>query len=250
MLKFSRHLTKTFAQTVIEYGLIKAGDRILVGFSGGKDSTALLHLLKRMKAYAPHDFDFFALTVSYGMGEDLSAQAASLKAHGIAHEILQTNIFERAKTEIRQNSSFCSYFSRQRRGELYLYAKKHGFNKLALGHHLDDAAESFFMNMFQNGKLRSMPPIYTTDDGKLEVIRPLIRVREQALAHFARFNNLAVVGDEACPAFKMDVKMPYLRARTKEFLRELSREKPDLFSMLSAAFCNLDAASFSDKKYL
>jgi len=251
MLKFSRHLTQKFARCVIGYDLIKEGDKILVGYSGGKDSTALLHLLNRMKRHAPYSFDFLAATVSYGMGEDYTEYTSFLNSQGIAHEVLQTKILERAKTEIRKDSSFCSYCSRQRRGELYLFAKNKGFNKLALGHNLDDAVESFLMNLFQNGKLRSMPPIYLTDDGSLEVIRPLIKVREEALKYFVQSNNLKIFdGEKSCPAFKTKNKMPITRGQTKEFLRELSKEKRNLFVMFSSAFENIDVASFADKRFL
>ncbi|PIE72524.1 MAG: tRNA 2-thiocytidine(32) synthetase TtcA, partial [Deltaproteobacteria bacterium] len=177
-MKFSKPLTREFAQSVIKYGLVQENDRILLGFSGGKDSFALAFLLKRMQRVGFKNFSFKALSVVYD-DEDLSPQHEILRTHGIESEILKTNIFARSSLELRKNSSACSYFSRQRRGELYLYAKRHNFNKLALAHHLDDAVQSFFMNLFLNGKMRSMPPKYFTQDGALEVIRPLVQIKEE-----------------------------------------------------------------------
>jgi tRNA(Ile)-lysidine synthase TilS/MesJ len=104
-----------------------------------------------------------------------------------------------------------------RRGYLYTTAQEQGYNKVALGHHLDDAMESFFMNFFYNGTMRSMPPKYTAENG-LEVIRPLIFCRERQLRAFADTNEINVIGDEACPGLRFDVKMPHARAATKELL--------------------------------
>jgi tRNA(Ile)-lysidine synthase TilS/MesJ len=86
-----------------------------------------------------------------------------------------------------------------RRGALYSYAEENGFNKIALGHHFDDTVESFFMNMFYNGSMRALAPIYKTSRGA-HLIRPLIQVRERQLRDFAEENNLQIIGDEACPA--------------------------------------------------
>lgn len=250
MIDLSKKLISEVSKTIIEYDLIKEGDKIAVGLSGGKDSFTLLHLLERAKKVAPFDFEILAITVGYGMGEDFSKQTAHLEKHNIPYIFRDTKIYERSEETIRENSSFCSYFSRMRRGVLYAVAKEHGCNKLALGHHLDDAAESFFMNMFNNGKLRAMAPIYVTDDGSLEVIRPLIKTREHKLLECAKHNNFPIVGDEGCPAFKKPTKMPHMRAHMKEFLNQLDREQKDLFPMLKRSFSNIQPESFSDNEYL
>jgi tRNA(Ile)-lysidine synthase TilS/MesJ len=136
-----------------------------------------------------------------------------------------------------------------RRGALYTYALENGFNKLALAHHLDDAAESFFMNFMNNGTLRSMPPIYKADNG-LIVIRPLIYVRERQLRDNALLNNLPTVGDEACPAMRFDVKMPHARYETKELLANLEKAHPNLFVSLKGAFEKIQTSSFYQKEFL
>jgi len=169
--------------------------------------------------------------------------------HGIEHEIVETQIFDVAQDKIRANSSFCSFFSRMRRGALYTYALEHGYQKLALAHHLDDAVESFFMNFSYNGTLRSMPPIYKAENG-LEVIRPLIAVRERQLIDCAKETGMPVVGDEACPAMRFDVKMPVARAQTKAMLAQMEANNTELFVSLKKAFQHLQASSFCDKNYL
>ncbi len=246
--KISKKIMSKVGKTNAEFGLIKEGDRILVGLSGGKDSLTLVHTLKEQKRRAPFDFEFIAVTISYGMGEDYSALHKHCEEYGIPHEIYETNVYDLANEKIRKNSSYCSFFSRMRRGSLYSAAKKFGCNKVALGHHLDDAAESFFMNFIYNGQLRSLAPIYKAGNG-LYVIRPLIQLRERQLRAFADENDFATIGDEACPALRFDIKAPHAREDAKELLAELEQKHPKLFVSLNAAFKNISVGSFFDKEF-
>ena len=243
MLEISKKLSRITGQTNAQYDLIKEGDKVLVGFSGGKDSLALIHTLKRMQRHAPFDFEFKAVTITYGMGERVQFLADHCKEYDIAHEIVDTKIFEISKEKIRKNSSFCSFVSRMRRGYLYTHALDNGFNKLALGHHLDDAMESFFMNLFYNGSMRSMPPIYKAKNG-LMVIRPLIFARERQLRGFATDNEIVVVGDEGCPAMRVDIKMPHARENTKQLLAKLEVDNPQIFVSMKRAFQNFHPNTF------
>jgi len=249
MVPISKRLLRRVGQTNAQYGLIKENDTILLGLSGGKDSLSLAHILKHMQRVAPFDFTFKAVTIAYGMGEDLQRLHEHCMDHGIEHEIVETQIFDVAQDKIRANSSFCSFFSRMRRGALYTYALEKGYEKLALAHHLDDAVESFFMNFSYNGTLRSMPPIYKAENG-LEVIRPLIAVRERQLIDCAKETGIPVVGDEACPAMRFDVKMPVARAQTKVMLAQMEANNTELFVSLKKAFQHLQASSFCDQNYL
>jgi tRNA(Ile)-lysidine synthase TilS/MesJ len=249
MVTLSKKLLRQTGRANAKYELIGQGDKVLLGLSGGKDSLALAHVLAHMKRVAPFEFDFKAVTVSYGMGEDYSALHEHCKEYSIEHEVIDSNVYELADKKIRKNSSFCSFFSRMRRGILYTYALENGFNKLALAHHLDDAAESFFMNFIYNGALRSMAPKYTAKNG-LIVIRPFIHVRERQLRDNAIKNNLSVIGDEACPAMRFDIKMPHARASTKKLLADLEKEHPSLFISLKSAFENIHTSSFMNPNYL
>ncbi|MCR1810801.1 ATP-binding protein [Sulfurospirillum sp. hDNRA2] len=249
MIELSKRLLRVVGRTNAHYGLIQENDKLLLGLSGGKDSLTLAHILKHMQRVAPFHFEFKAVTIAYGMGEDLQTLHAHCLEHEIDHEIVDTSIFELAQEKIRSNSSFCSFFSRMRRGALYTYALNNGYAKLALAHHLDDAAESFFMNFSYNGALRSMPPIYKAQNG-LVVIRPLIHVRERQLRECAKEHDMPVIGDEACPAMRFDVKMPVMRAKTKEMLAAMEKENPELFVSLKKAFESLQVSSFCDERYL
>ena len=249
MVELSKSLLRLSGRANAKYELITEGDKVLLGLSGGKDSLALAHVLKHVQRVAPFDFELKAVTISYGMGEDYSALHAHCEEYGIDHEVVNTNTFELSKEKIRKNSSFCSFFSRMRRGALYSYALEHGYKKVALAHHLDDAAESFFMNFMYNGAMRSMAPKYTAENG-LIIIRPFIHVRERQLRENAVRNNLTVIGDEACPAMRFDIKMPHARAETKELLAKLEAENPKLFISLKSAFENIHTSSFMNPEFL
>ncbi len=249
MIDISKRLLRIVGRTNAKYDLICEGDRVLLGLSGGKDSLTLAHVLNRQRKVTPFDFEFLAVTIDYGMGEDLRELSAHCKEYGIPHEVIKTNIYKTAQEKIRENSSFCSFFSRMRRGALYKVAQERGFNKLALAHHLDDAVESFFMNFLYNGALRSMPPIYKAENG-LMVIRPFILARERQLLDVTKSNNLPIIGDEACPAMNFNVKMPHARAKTKELLKSMEEENNKLFVSLKAAFEHIHQSSFFDNEKL
>jgi tRNA(Ile)-lysidine synthase TilS/MesJ len=246
-VKLSKKIMSKLGKTNAEFELVEEGDKILVGLSGGKDSLTMIHAMKEQQRRAPFDFEFLAGTISYGMGEDYSQLAAHCKEHDIPYIIHETQTYDLAKEKIRKNSSYCSFFSRMRRGYLYSVAKEHGCNKVALGHHMDDAAESFFMNFIYNGQLRSLAPKYRADNG-LIVIRPLIQLRERQLRAFVVDNEIEAIGDEACPAMRFDIKAPHARENTKKMLSEMEKNFPDLFTSLNAAFKNISVESFFDKE--
>ena len=245
-IPMSKKLLKVIGKSNAEFKLIAEGDKILVGLSGGKDSLALVHALKHIQRHAPFSFEFEACTIKYGMpDEHYEFLSEHCKQYDITHSVFDTNIFEISHDTIRENSSYCSYFSRMRRGALYRVAEEGNFNKVALGHHFDDMVESFFMNMFYNGSMRALAPIYKTSRG-FHLIRPLIQVRESQLRAFAQENALRIIGDEACPAMLKDVRMPHARASTKAWLNELEKEKKDVFKMINASFKHIHDDTFLD----
>ena len=159
MINLSKKLLRRVGQTNAKYKMFERGDKILLALSGGKDSMSLAHVLKHFQSVSPLSWEFRAVTVTYGIGEDLREISSHFKEHEIPYEIIDTKIFEFGKEKIRANTTFCSFCSRMRRGYIYSYALEHGFNKIAIAHHLDDAAESFFMNFTFNGALRTLAPL-------------------------------------------------------------------------------------------
>lgn len=248
--EISKKILNIVGKTNAEYNLIKEGDRVLLGLSGGKDSILLACILERMRRHAPFKFDFKAITIHYGMGEKFEWLTELCQRQGIPHEIYHTSIADTIKEKRREGSSYCSFCSRMRRGALYSKAIEGGYNKVAIAHHLDDAAESFFMNLTYNGSLRSMPPIYRAENG-LEVIRPIIHVRERQTIDFVTSQNIPTAPDCNCPAKQPDSdKPPVARIATKNFLLGLEKDNPEFFKSLKNAFSNLHADTFSDKNFL
>ncbi|HID92055.1 TPA: tRNA 2-thiocytidine biosynthesis protein TtcA [Candidatus Peregrinibacteria bacterium] len=242
-IKIPQKILKQVGQAIKKFNMIEEGDHILLGLSGGKDSTLLAHILKHLQKHSPVKFTFQAVTILYGMGEDFSEQKAHFDAYDIPHEFIETEVFDLAKTKMNEASSFCSFFSRMRRGHLSGAAKTFKCNKIALGHHLDDAVESLFMSMMYNGVLRSMPPKYTAENGDI-MIRPLAYVRETLIAKTGIENKIPAAGDEMCPGMIMPgAKMPHVRYETKEWLKMLEEKNPHMFDSMRKALGNIDIES-------
>ncbi len=182
-----------------DFSMIREGDRLLLGLSGGKDSLSLLHILLHFKRHAPIHFELAAITVDPQSEDfDPSSLIPYLKSINIKYFYIKEPILEMADSHM-EGDSYCSFCSRIKRGVMYSTARENDYNVLVLGQHLDDLAESFMMSAFHGGKLKTMKAHYTNDEGDLRVIRPLVYVRERMLAKFAKKNELPVIA-ENCPA--------------------------------------------------
>ena len=230
-------------QAIFDYAMIREGDRVLLGVSGGKDSLSLLQVLRHLQKKAPVAFDLGVATVDPGIeGFDPAPLIPYMQALGVPYFYERQAIAERARTTLG-NDSFCSYCSRMRRGTLYRVARDHGYNVLALAQHLDDIAESFLMSAFYAGTLRTMRAHYQIDAGDLRVIRPFVYVRERQLRDFARTAALPVIADN-CPAC---FRRPTERAAMKAMLAvEESRHKVLFRNLLKAVRPLLGTVESSD----
>lgn len=171
-------------KAVYDYKLIENGDRILVGFSGGKDSAALTEYFAYRKRQGRENFDFCALHVESGIGSSVLPELRSLlRSWNTELVSLNADVLARLKPGRTMNCWWCST---QRRTELNNYAMEHGYNKIALGHHLDDILETLLMNALYKGELSTMPPRLKYDKYPVTIIRPLCFADEQTIIAHAR----------------------------------------------------------------
>lgn len=227
----SRPLLRLAGKAIGDYRMIRPGDRVLVGLSGGKDSLSLLHLLLYLREKSPVKFDLAAATVDPGSPEyDPSLLKDYVPGLGIPYFYESSPVFRVAQSKMG-NDSFCAFCSRMRRGLLYGAARREGYNVLALAQHLDDLAETFMLSALFGGSLRTMKAHYVNDAGDLRVIRPFVYVRERQTTAFAQNARLPVI-PENCPAC---FAMPMQRWRTKQRLAEMEGENGKIFSSLLAA---------------
>lgn len=230
-VKPSRSLATAAGRAIGDYAMIRDGDRILLGLSGGKDSLSLLHVLLDLQKRAPVKFELAACTVDPQSPDfDPSPLKPYMAELGIPYFYESQPIVEEAEEKM-QGDSFCAYCSRMRRGILYRVAREHGYNVLALAQHLDDLAETFLMSAFFGGKLRTMQAHYVIDAGDLRVIRPLVYARERQTRDFARNAGLPVI-NENCPAC---FSTPMQRQQMKLLLAEQERQHSSLFASLLTA---------------
>ncbi len=226
-----RSLLRAAGRAIGDYAMIRPGDRLLLGLSGGKDSLSLLHVLLALQHKAPVPFALAAATVDPCIdGYDPVYLKHYVAGLGLPFFYQRQKIAARALGTMR-GDSFCAYCARMRRGILYATARREGYNLLVLAQHLDDLAESFLMSAFHNGRLRTMQAHYRNDAGDLRVIRPLMYARERQTAEFAQRAGLPVVQDN-CPAC---FRVPTQRQHVKQLLAAGERSHKRLFANLLTA---------------
>jgi tRNA 2-thiocytidine biosynthesis protein TtcA len=252
-----RRILHKLGQAIAEHDLISDGDRIMVCVSGGKDSYALLDMLIAAKRRAPVSFELLAVNVDQGWpGYDTAAIAAHLESRRVesgisyrmvaAHEI--AGIVERVLRPAETGATPCSLCSRLRRGVLYGLAAELRATKIALGHHLDDAAETLLLNLFFAGQLRGMPAVYTSDVSKADgsrhtVIRPMIYVEERDLVAYAAERAYPVVRC-SCPTCGLPEQQ---RQVMKRMLAGFEAEHPGTKTRMLAAMRNVKPSHLLDR---
>lgn len=241
MLKLPKSLLRLVGCAIADYGMIRNNDRVLLGLSGGKDSLTLLHLLRHFQRHAPIRFALAAVTVDpQADGFDPSPLKSYLAGLEVPLFYRSEPILDLAVAHM-DNASYCSFCARLKRGVMYATARAQGYNVLALAQHLDDLAESFFMSLFNGGRLNTMKAHYRIDAGDLRVIRPLIYVRERQTAQFVKATALPLV-TETCPGC---MAKPTERARMKALLAMEEQRNPRVFKSLLSAMRPLMAQGLS-----
>ena len=206
---------------VDDYNMIEAGDRIAVGVSGGKDSLVLVKLLAGLREYFNKPFELEAITIDMGLGMDYSGLEKLFAEWNVPYHIIKTEIGP-IVFDYRKEKNPCSMCSKMRRGALNQAILDLGFNKLALGHHYDDAVETFVMSLIYEGRISCFQPVTNLDRTGVIQIRPMLYIHEKTVDNFALRQNLPVV-ENRCPIDKSTK-----REEIKQLIFDLSQTYPDL----------------------
>jgi tRNA 2-thiocytidine biosynthesis protein TtcA len=239
-----RRLARDMGRAMNDFHLLQEGDRVMVAMSGGKDSYAMCVLLRDLQKRAPIRFELVAVHVDQGHpGYDGAPLENWLKAEGMPYRFLHEDTYSIVTEKIPEGKTYCSLCSRLRRGILYQAATDLGCNKIALGHHRDDALETLLLNLFFGGKLASMPPRLVSDDGKHVVIRPLVYCAEAHLAELANLRRFPILPCNLCGS-----QSEAQRKQMKAMLNELEAKHPTLRQTMLAAMGNVNPSHLYDKK--
>ena len=206
---------------VEDYDMIQPGDRIAVGVSGGKDSLVLLQLLAGLRGYHNAPFELEAITIDMGLGMDFGPIAAFCEKLNVPYTVVKTEIGP-IIFDYRKEKNPCSMCAKMRRGALNQALLDRGLNKIALGHHYDDAVETFMMSLLYEGRISCFQPVTNLDRTGVIQIRPMLYISERTVDHFARRMERPVV-ENRCPADKVTK-----RTEIKELIYELTGRYPDL----------------------
>jgi tRNA 2-thiocytidine biosynthesis protein TtcA len=227
-----RRITRLVGRAIGDFGLIEDGDRVLVALSGGKDSWTLLYALRELQRKAPISYEVAAITIHPGPSRfDTSPLEERLDRDGIPYRVVAGNITQVVNENLTEGTNPCSFCSRLRRGILYGFAAREGWNKIALGHHLDDFIETLLMNLFFSASIKGMSPNLLSDDGRNRVIRPLVYVKEFMTGDFARASGFPILH-----CFCSYEGMSGTRRQwVKSLLTEIEKDAPDVKSNLLAS---------------
>ena len=197
--KLHKRLRGKTGKAIADFNMIEDGDRVMVCISGGKDSLTMLDILMSLRRRAPVDFEILAVNLDQkqpGFPEEVLP--AYFESLDVDYTILEEDTYSLVTDMVPEGKTYCGWCSRFRRGILYKFAKQHGYNKIALGHHRDDIVETLFLNLFHGGKLKAMPPKLLSDDGANIVIRPLAYCREKDIERYAILAGMPIIPCNLC----------------------------------------------------
>ncbi len=242
--KLSKRLHRLVGQAIADFSMIGEGDRVMVCVSGGKDSYALLDILLELRRRAPVSFDLVAVNLDQRQpGFPAELLPAYLDRLGVPYHIETQDTYSIVKRVIPDGATMCSLCSRLRRGILYRVAGELGATRIALGHHRDDILETFFLNLFFGGKLKSMPPKLVSDDGRHVVIRPLAYVEERDLEAWARLKAFPIIPCTLCGS-QANLK----RREVKALMRDWERLHPGRVDSIFAALSRVVPSHLMDRE--
>ncbi|WP_193601630.1 tRNA 2-thiocytidine(32) synthetase TtcA [Marinobacter salexigens] len=240
--KLQKRLRRDVGQAISDFSMIEAGDKVMCCLSGGKDSYAMLDILLNLQKSAPVSFELIAVNLDQkqpGFPEEVLPEY--LGAMGIEYHIIERDTYSIVTDKVPEGKTTCGLCSRLRRGILYNFAEEQGVTKIALGHHRDDLLETLFLNMFYGGKLKTMPPVLHSDDGRNTVIRPLAYCREKDIARYAELREFPIIPCNLCGS-----QENLQRQVIKDMFQQWDKQHPGRLESMFRALCNVEPSHLAD----
>jgi len=237
-----KRLKHNIGEAILRYNMIEDGDRVMVCLSGGKDSFTMLELLMVLQKKAPISFELIAVNLDQKQpGFPGHVLPGYLDGLDIQYHIVEQDTYSIVKDKIPEGKTTCGLCSRLRRGILYSFAEKIGASKIALGHHQDDIIETFFLNMFFNGQLKTMPPKLLSDNKKHVVIRPLALCKEDDIVAYARFRDYPIIPCNLCGS-----QENMQRKVVKKMIQQWEQENPGRSEIIMRSLQNVVPSHLAD----
>lgn len=241
--KCHKKLRRLVGRAIVDFAMLEDGDKVMVCLSGGKDSYTLLEMLLSLQKHAPIDFDLVAVNLDQkqpGFPEDVLPRF--LDQMKVPYHILEEDTYSVVQQLTPAGKTTCPVCSRLRRGILYSFAQEISATKIALGHHLDDAVETLFLNMFYGGRMKSMPAKLRSDDGKNMVIRPLYYCRESLIERWSTFAAYPIIPCNLCGS-----QENLQRQAIKRMLQEWDRTQPGRVDNIARSLGHITPSHMADQ---
>lgn len=242
--KLAKRLRRLVGEAIADFNMIEENDKIMVCLSGGKDSYALLDILMGLREKSPVKFELFAFNLDQKHpGYPAHILPEYLTNLGVPFQITEQDTYGTVKRVIPEGKTMCSLCSRLRRGVIYRVAEEIGATKIALGHHRDDILQTFFLNAFFGGRLKSMPPKLASDKGGHVVIRPLAYVEERDLEAYLALKQFPIIPCDLCGS-----QDNLQRQQVKKMLREWDKQFPGRVENIFRALQHTVPSHLLDRK--
>ncbi|MEE8530517.1 MAG: tRNA 2-thiocytidine(32) synthetase TtcA [Nitrosomonadaceae bacterium] len=240
--KLHKRLRRLVGSAITDFNMIEAGDRVMVCLSGGKDSYAMLDMLRSLQSHAPLQFELIAVNLDQKQpGFPSHVLPEYLTKIGVPFRIIEQDTYSVVKRVIAEGKTTCSLCSRLRRGALYRVASEIGATRIALGHHRDDILETLFLNLFYGGKLKAMSPKLMSDDERHIVIRPLIYCKEKDLVAYAEVQDFPIIPCDLCGSQKN-----LQRQVIKDMMQQWDKKFPGRLETMFTALRNVQPSHLVD----
>jgi len=242
--KLAKRLERNTGRAITDFNMIGEGDLVMVCLSGGKDSYTLLDILLTLQKRAPVSFELIAVNLDQkqpGFPSDVLPEYAA--EMGVPFHQIEQDTYSVVRRVIPEGKTTCGLCSRLRRGALYNFARKRGVTRIALGHHRDDIIETLFLNLFNGGRLKAMPPKLLSDDGEHVVIRPLAYCSERDIARYAEMRQFPLIPCDLCGS-----QENLQRQAIKQMLAEWQRRHPGRIENIFRAIANVSPSQLADRE--